>query len=263
MSPTELLGPDGEPWTPPTTQELLSRGAAPVKREYLRPLRPIAELSKPTAAAAEDGGNGTTPGEGAFHKSATHTPACVPLALAFLPCAHALRPVVCAVSSDGSRGGVNQERLASKAGWAVRNLLLLPMPARGAGDSVRPSDVIPNVDQDQALTRGVRGSEHGTDKNRTGKSRRQQQKEKQASRTTGGELCTAFVKGICNYPNCRYSHDVDLYISAKQGDLPGTCLFIAGGEARPACSRHGLLSRYTSLFGDDTSSSVIQYENKI
>jgi len=142
-------------------------------------------------------------------------------------------------------------------------LLLLPMPARGAGDSVRPSDVIPNVDQDQALTRGVRGSEHGTDKNRTGKSRRQQQKEKQASRTTGGELCTAFVKGICNYPNCRYSHDVDLYISAKQGDLPGTCLFIAGGEARPACSRHGLLSRYTSLFGDDTSSSVIQYENKI
>jgi len=114
-------------------------------------LRPIAELSKPTAAAAEDGGNGTTP--------------------------------------------------------------------------------------------GVRGSEHGTDKNRTGKSRRQQQKEKQASRTTGGELCTAFVKGICNYPNCRYSHDVDLYISAKQGDLPGTCLFIAGG--RSICP-HGVMCRYFS-----------------
>ena len=54
-----------------------------------------------------------------------------------------------------------------------------------------------------------------------GKSRRQQKKEKQAARKNGGELCTAYVKGICNYPNCKYNHDVNLYANAKQADLPG------------------------------------------
>lgn len=147
-SEQQFTGPDGKPWTPPTTEELLTRGAAAVKREYLRPLKPIS-VEATTAPAAASAANGTTP--------------------------------------------------------------------------------------------GVRGSEHGVDKNRTGKSRRQQQREKQAARKTGGELCTAFVKGICSHPNCKYSHDVQLYIAAKQPDLPGTCPFIAGGK--PECP-HGVMCRY-------------------
>jgi tRNA-dihydrouridine synthase 3 len=37
-TPSRFRWPDGTSWTPPTTEELLSRGAAAVAREYLRPL---------------------------------------------------------------------------------------------------------------------------------------------------------------------------------------------------------------------------------
>ena len=67
MASEQFTTHDGKPWTPPTTEELLARGAAAVKREYLRPLVP---LIAPTAAAADEanpaaaaaGDNGTTPG---------------------------------------------------------------------------------------------------------------------------------------------------------------------------------------------------------
>ena len=176
MASTEpFVGPDGMPWTPPTTEELLARGSAPVKREYLRPLNFSANT---TAAAAT--------------ATATTT----------------------AATGSGSGGGGGDGGDAGDGAAAPGN---------------------------NGTTPGVRGSEHGVDKNRTGKSRRQQQREKQAARKNGGELCTAFVKGICTFPNCRYNHDVDLYVKAKQADLPGTCPFIAGGK--PECP-HGLMCRY-------------------
>ena len=66
MASEQFTTHDGKPWTPPTSEELLARGAAAVKREYLRPLVP---LTAPTAAAADEAnpaaaaaGNGTTPG---------------------------------------------------------------------------------------------------------------------------------------------------------------------------------------------------------
>jgi hypothetical protein len=139
---------DGQPWEPPTAEELVARGAAPVKREFLRPLKPLVEA--PPAAAA-----------------------------------------------DGS------EKLGPNGGKA-------PEP-------------------------GVRGGEHGVDKNRTGKSRRQQNKDKKEWRTNGGELCGSLVKGTCTYGDkCRYSHNVDLYLSAKQPDLPG----VWPGRCNPTSTRH-------------------------
>ena len=48
-----LVNPDGSPWTPPTTDELLARGDCAVKREYLRPPPPPrAPEERPAAAAA-------------------------------------------------------------------------------------------------------------------------------------------------------------------------------------------------------------------
>ena len=140
---TEYTGPDGKPWVPPTADELIAKGSAAVKTEFLRPVPPLEDK----AAVVDD---------------------------------------------DKAEAG-----------------------KRGDG---------------------------GSDKKRTGKSRRALAKEKKAARESGADLCSAFSKGACTFGDkCRYSHNVDSYLRTKQPDLPGTCPFIAAGKDR--CP-HGIMCRY-------------------
>lgn len=51
-----------------------------------------------------------------------------------------------------------------------------------------------------------------------------------------GRLCPMFVSGNCAYGDtCKYSHDLDDYMTSKPPDLPGTCPFQAAGMP----CRHG------------------------
>jgi len=141
---TEFTGPDGKPWVPPTADDLIAKGSAAVKTEYLRPVPPLADTNA-------------------------------------------------------------------------------------------------NVVDDDKAEAGKRG-DGGVDKKRTGKSRRALAREKRQARESGADLCSAFSKGACTFGDkCRYSHNVESYLRAKQPDLPGTCPFIAAGKDK--CP-HGIMCRY-------------------
>ena len=141
---SEFTGPDGKPWVPPTADDLIAKGSAAVKTEYLRPVPPLADTNA-------------------------------------------------------------------------------------------------NVVDDDKAEAGKRG-DGGVDKKRTGKSRRALAREKRQARESGADLCSAFSKGACTFGDkCRYSHNVESYLRAKQPDLPGTCPFIAAGKDK--CP-HGIMCRY-------------------
>jgi hypothetical protein len=61
---TEYTGPDGEPWVPPTADELIAKGSAAVKTEFLRPVPPLEDKAavvdddKAEAGKRGDGGVG-------------------------------------------------------------------------------------------------------------------------------------------------------------------------------------------------------------
>ena len=42
---SEFTGPDGKPWVPPTADDLIAKGSAAVKTEYLRPVPPLADTN--------------------------------------------------------------------------------------------------------------------------------------------------------------------------------------------------------------------------
>mmetsp|Transcript_4176 Transcript_4176/g.15504 ORF Transcript_4176/g.15504 Transcript_4176/m.15504 type:complete len:662 (-) Transcript_4176:1650-3635(-) len=141
---SEFTGPDGKPWVPPTADDLIAKGSAAVKTEYLRPVPPLADTNA-------------------------------------------------------------------------------------------------NVVDDDKAEAGKRG-DGGVDKKRTGKSRRALAREKKQARESGADLCSAFSKGACTFGDkCRYSHNVESYLRAKQPDLPGACPFIAAGKEK--CP-HGVMCRY-------------------
>mmetsp|Transcript_1829 Transcript_1829/g.7099 ORF Transcript_1829/g.7099 Transcript_1829/m.7099 type:complete len:662 (-) Transcript_1829:95-2080(-) len=141
---SEFTGPDGKPWVPPTADDLIAKGSAAVKTEYLRPVPPMADTNA-------------------------------------------------------------------------------------------------NVVDDDKAEAGKRG-DGGVDKKRTGKSRRALAREKKQARESGADLCSAFSKGACTFGDkCRYSHNVESYLRAKQPDLPGACPFIAAGKEK--CP-HGVMCRY-------------------
>ena len=270
---SSFVGPDGEPWTPPTTEEMLSRGTAPVKREYLRPLKPIIPSVPVVPSAAEapqdasaPAGNGTTPGEAVDgsrpRRERRRSVAPPPLPPRRRPsdggsphrgsrrslcrCEHFFLQKSVFFFLDAFLTSTKVRRIARRemrvdTRVQTRAQTSESPDARGARRREGPCDA------------GVRGAEHGVDKNRTGKSRRQQAREKQEARKQGAELCTAFVKGICSYANCRYSHDVDLYVSAKPFDLPGVCPFIAGGKVH--CP-HGVMCRYFASHPRESSAEA-------
>ena len=120
------------------------------------------------------------------------------------------------------------EELLARGDVAVkREFLRLPLPP--------PPPPPPPADE-----AGVRG-DGGSDKNRTGKSRKQLARERQAARDAGAFVCNAYIKGECTYGDkCRYGHDINAYILSKQPDLPGPCPFVT---ARGECP-HGVTCRF-------------------
>ena len=105
---------------------------------------------------------------------------------------------------------------------------------------LRPPPSAPAPAPAPADEAGVRG-DGGSDKNRTGKSRKQLARERQAARDAGAFVCNAYIKGECTYGDkCRYGHDINAYILSKQPDLPGPCPFVT---ARGECP-HGVTCRF-------------------
>lgn len=120
------------------------------------------------------------------------------------------------------------EELLARGDVAVKREFLRPPPSAPA---LAPAPA------DEA---GVRG-DGGSDKNRTGKSRKQLARERQAARDAGAFVCNAYIKGECTYGDkCRYGHDINAYILSKQPDLPGSCPFVT---ARGECP-HGVTCRF-------------------
>ena len=65
------------------------------------------------------------------------------------------------------------------------------------------------------------------------------------------EVCHRFLRGECTFGDkCRYSHDVDGYLTKKEPDLPGTCPVIHGDMA-------GLAGHHASPQDPPTNAALI------
>ncbi|KAI9340219.1 tRNA-dihydrouridine(47) synthase [NAD(P)(+)]-like protein [Obelidium mucronatum] len=74
----------------------------------------------------------------------------------------------------------------------------------------------------EAAEKDVSSKKRNNRNERTG----QNKKRKEFNKTGNDSMsfCAAFGSGQCNYENCKYSHDVDLYVASKGKDISGECV---------------------------------------
>ena len=68
----EFTGPDGKPWVPPTADDLIAKGSAAVKTEYLRPVPPLADTN--ANVVDDDKAEAGKRGDGGVDKKRTGNP---------------------------------------------------------------------------------------------------------------------------------------------------------------------------------------------
>ena len=140
-------------------------------------------------------------------------------------------------------------RLKSLGYVPIMDRYLVPSSPAPKKEGVAPAPA-PTEDKD----RGTGKKESlGSGHQRSGKSRKQLKKERAARDKSSASICGSLARtGSCSFGDkCKFNHDIEAYLSQKDPDLPGLCLFWSKTGRCP----YGVACRYYGTHKDSSSAS--------